>query len=59
MADGIALITLDDARKPMNVVSPEFIDEIHRRHRAGRHRCRDQGRHHHLGEARLHGRRGS
>jgi 3-hydroxyacyl-CoA dehydrogenase/enoyl-CoA hydratase/3-hydroxybutyryl-CoA epimerase len=27
-ADGIALITLDAADKPMNVVSPEFIDEF-------------------------------
>lgn len=27
-ADGIALITLDDAAKPMNVVSPQFIDEF-------------------------------
>ena len=26
--DGIALITLDDATRPMNVVSPEFIDEM-------------------------------
>lgn len=27
-ADGIALITLDEAAKPMNVVSPQFIDEF-------------------------------
>jgi 3-hydroxyacyl-CoA dehydrogenase/enoyl-CoA hydratase/3-hydroxybutyryl-CoA epimerase len=27
-ADGIALITLDDPTRPMNVVSPEFIDEM-------------------------------
>ena len=27
-ADGIALITLDAADKPMNVVSPQFIDEM-------------------------------
>jgi 3-hydroxyacyl-CoA dehydrogenase/enoyl-CoA hydratase/3-hydroxybutyryl-CoA epimerase len=27
-ADGIALITLDDASRPMNVVSPEFIDDM-------------------------------
>src|ERR1700742_1481195 len=25
---GIALITLDDPEKPMNVVSPEFIDDL-------------------------------
>jgi 3-hydroxyacyl-CoA dehydrogenase/enoyl-CoA hydratase/3-hydroxybutyryl-CoA epimerase len=27
-ADGIALIHLDDATRPMNVVSPEFIDDM-------------------------------
>ena len=26
--DGIALITLDDPSKPMNVVSPQWIDEL-------------------------------
>src|SRR5262245_4945390 len=26
--DGIALITLNDPAKPMNVVSPEWIDEL-------------------------------
>ncbi|MDB6060616.1 MAG: 3-hydroxyacyl-CoA dehydrogenase [Verrucomicrobiaceae bacterium] len=27
-ADGVALITLNDPSKPMNVVSPEFIDDL-------------------------------
>src|SRR5690606_1675185 len=27
-ADGVALITLNDPNKPMNVVSPEFIDDL-------------------------------
>jgi len=27
-ADGIAIVTLDDQSKPMNVVSPEWIEEF-------------------------------
>ena len=57
--DGIALITLDDSAKPMNVVSPEWIEELIESIERVATDPEDQRRGHHLGESGFHGGRGS
>ena len=47
-ADGIALVTWDMPGRSMNVIDAAVIEELGDDRRAGRDRCGDQGRGHHL-----------
>ena len=48
--DGIALVTWNSPGRSMNVIDAAVIEELVGDRRAGRGRCRDQGRGHHLGQ---------